>query len=467
MSALPIRLRLAGAFAIVMALVLGATGVFVYGRTAGDLERQIDRELAARLAGVVAIVRDDGDDLGDPTQDPLRRVDAEGVVQVLSQTGDVAGATAAQLEQTPLLDDEAVVRLVRNELANVDVQAPSLDQRLRVVAAQTEDDGLTYTVLVGASLAERDQALSSLSRLLSIGGPIALLLASLAGYGVAAGALRPVEAMRRRASEISDRDPGQRLPVTGSGDEIARLGTTLNEMLTRLELALERERRFVGDASHELRTPLAVLKAEIDLALSGQRSVSELEQALRSAADETDRLIRLAEDLLVLARADEDGLPVQIQPVDLGELIDRVSSRFAAGPGADSRVKPTAPVGMHINGDRIRLEQALSNMIDNALRYGGGEVAVRVDTVDDCVELHVIDQGEGFPPGLLERAFERFSRADHARAGGGAGLGLAIVEAIAAAHGGSAHVRNRSEAGADVWLSIPRNGQPLKAGVVA
>jgi heavy metal sensor kinase len=459
MSRLPIRLRLAGAFAVVMALVLVATGLFVYERTASDLERQLDRELAARLAGVVAIVRDDGDDLGDPRQDPLARVDPEGVVQVLGPNGDVAGATAEQLARKPLLDSETVARMVSGELRSADVEAPVLGEPLRLVGRQTEDDGVEYTVLVGASLEERDQALSSLSRLLLLGGPIALLLASLAGYGVASGALRPVEAMRRRAAEISDRDPGQRLPVPSSRDEIASLGTTLNAMLARLESALERERRFVADASHELRTPLATLKAEIDLALSRGRTPRELEEALRSAGDETNRLVQLAEDLLVIARADEGGLPLQSEEVDLSELIERVCTRYLARPEAAGRIDLDGAGGLTVHADRIRLEQALSNLIDNALRYGGGRVGVRAEQVGEQVEIHVTDAGDGFPEPLLNTAFERFSRADQVRSRGGAGLGLAIVDAIATAHGGSAHVRNRPGTGADAWLSIPLNGR--------
>ena len=157
-----------------------------------------------------------------------------------------------------------------------------------MIAARSQDDGVRYAIIVGASLQERDQALASLSRLLLIGGPIALLLAALAAYWVARAALGPVDAMRRRAAEISDDDPGQRLPVGPADDEISELATTLNSMLAGLEEAIERERRFVADASHELRTPLTILKAEIDLALEEGRSPSELRSALVSGGEEVD-----------------------------------------------------------------------------------------------------------------------------------------------------------------------------------
>ena len=171
---------------------------------------------------------------------------------------------------------------------------PALGQRVVVVGTSTESRGESLALL----------------QLLLIGGPIALVLASIAAYGVTAAALRPVEAMRARAAEISAVEPDQRLPVPPTHDEIGRLGGTLNEMLERLGEALEHERAFVADASHELRTPLAILKTELELALGRGRSPEELEAAVGSAAEETDRLTQLAEDLLTIAQTDRGELPV-------------------------------------------------------------------------------------------------------------------------------------------------------------
>ncbi len=184
--------------------------------------------------------------------------------------------------------------------------------RVLAVPVTTEDGRLV--VVVGSSLGDRDEALDGLARLLLIGGPVALLLASLAGYWMTAAALRPVDAMRGRAAEISS-DPGERLPVPEADDELRRLGETLNAMLGRLEQALERERRFVDDASHELRTPLALHKIELELALLHASSEEELRTAIASATDEIDRLIALAEQLLVVARADDAGVAIERQPV--------------------------------------------------------------------------------------------------------------------------------------------------------
>ena len=307
-------------------------------------------------------------------------------------------------------------------------------------------------VVVGAYLDDRRDALGSLAKLLAIGGAVALLLASLAGYGVASAALRPVERMRRRAAGIQAADPGARLPVPAARDEIGRLGETLNAMLERLEAAFERERTFVADASHELRTPLAILKTELELALRAGRTPEQLTDALRSAADETDRLVGLAEDLLVIARSDQGRLPIRRERIATREVLDTVAERHAR---RGASVTVTVADGLELDADRLRLEQALGNLVDNALRYGGGTVELSAEAEGDGVRLWVRDDGDGFPDGFAAEAFERFTRADAARGRGGAGLGLAIVAVIARAHGGTAGAGNRAAGGAEVWISLP------------
>jgi signal transduction histidine kinase len=244
--------------------------------------------------------------------------------------------------------------------------------------------------------------------------------------------------------------------VPPARDEMARLGDTLNEMLGRLEAALTRERSFVSDASHELRTPLAILRTELELALRGESTKEELEDAVRSAAEETDRLNQLADDLLVIARSDQGRLPVRPAALDAGEVLADVAHRFAARARAERRPMRCEPVdGMPLEADPARLDQALANMVDNALRHGRGEVILSAARSDGRVELHVRDHGPGFPPDFLPDAFERFSRADEARSRGGTGLGLAITDAVARAHGGVARAANHDGGGADVWLELP------------
>jgi two-component system, OmpR family, sensor kinase len=297
------------------------------------------------------------------------------------------------------------------------------------------------------ALGDRDEVLASLLGLLLVLGPLALLLAAFAGYRLAGAALRPVESMRREAAEISSETSGRRLPVPEARDEVRRLGETLNEMLERLDEGLARERRFVADAGHELRTPLALLRTELELALRRERSPEELAAAIRSATEEVERLIRLAEALLVLDRA--AGPPLRLEELDARELLDAVARRFSARADAAGRALEVAGGGS-LEGDRGRLEQALGSLVDNALTHGEGTVRLAAEGADGEITLRVDDDGRGFPDEFLPRAFERFSRADEARTSGGAGLGLAIVDAVARAHGGRA-----SASGATVTLVLP------------
>jgi signal transduction histidine kinase len=309
---------------------------------------------------------------------------------------------------------------------------------------------------VGSSLSERDRALRTLDELLFIGGPLMLALTCLAGYGLAERALAPVERMRARAARISGAPRGARLPVTEANDELHRLGDTLNAMLSRVDDALERESAFVADAGHELRTPLSILKLELELALSADSSREELETRLRSAAEEVDRLAKLAQDLLVIARAKRGSLPLKKDRLQVQQVLEDLAGRFAVplrGRGRTVTVEDAD--GLSVEADPLRLEQALTNLVSNALQHGDGAVMLSAAKRNGTVELHVRDEGNGFDPDFLPRAFERFTHADSSRSRGSVGLGLSIVQVIAEAHGGHARAANRMGGGADVWLSLP------------
>jgi signal transduction histidine kinase len=264
--------------------------------------------------------------------------------------------------------------------------------------------------------------------------------------------------MSERAATISAASPGRRLPVPSAEDEIGRLGRRLNEMLSRLEGALERERSLVSNASHELRTPLSLMKTEIELALAEPASAPALAAALRSAAEETDRLSQLTDDLLLLARADSGELPLRRSDIPAAELLATLSTRYARrAEDAGRAIELVARPDLVVRGDRRRLEQALANLVENALRHGAGAVRLEAAARNGTLELRVRDEGPGFPPDFLDHAFERFSRADASRERPGAGLGLAIVAAIARAHGGAANASNRADGGAAVTLSLPQS----------
>jgi len=463
MSRIPTRLRLTLAFASMMVLVLAVIGVFVYLRFRSDLDHTINQNLKTQTGGLISLLRRPGARLG-TAGDTAFVSGHEGFVQVLDSHGIVLAATS-QLEHTPLLSGSELEAALQHPQLFTRGPTSTLPEGSRLLATPVDAPGHGRVVLVvGSTLDERGSALSDLAVLLAIVGPIALIIASAIGYGLASAALRPVELMRTRAASVSASEPGRRLPLPLADDEIRRLGTTLNEMLERLEESFARERAFVANASHELRTPLATLKTELELALRRERGVDELRDALRSADAEVDRLSALADDLLVLARADEGRMSVHPVATNVAEILNTVRDRFDP---THERVRVIAPPELTIVADPQRLEQALGNLVENAGRYGGSEIRLIAAARDGGVELHVEDDGPGFPVDFLDRAFERFTRGDPGRGGAGAGLGLSIVRTIARAHGGEASAGNRPHGGADVWLFIPADAADRRSAAPA
>jgi signal transduction histidine kinase len=442
-------------FTAVMAVVLAATGVFLYERLRVDLDDAINKDLHSRAAALASAIRVNDVGLGESARSILRDP-RQGFTQVLTPAARLFDPSVQH--GTPVLDPATAREAAGGPMFLSRSSLPGLGgEPARLLARPIVFERHPVVVVVGASLADRDHALESLQELLLIGGPVALLLAALAAYGTVAAALRPVEAMRIRATEISDAPGGSRLPVPPADDELHRLGETLNEMLDRLEESIERERSFVDDASHELRTPLALHRTELELALRYGGTTDELKTSIAAALGEANRLSQLAEDLLVIARADKGGLPIEAHPLEVGLVFDSVRERFSGRvEDAGRSLAVDHPAGLLVQGDRTRLEQALGNLVENALSHGGGAVEISARTSDGSVQLHVTDSGAGFPPEFLPHAFERFGRADLARGEGGAGLGLAIVEAIASAHGGRAGAANLPAGGADVWIELKR-----------
>lgn len=438
---LPFRVRLTLSFACVMVALFGGLALLLQTGFSASLDQGISRSLNIRAADLATLLQG--------RRELPALPESEGVfAQIVDPLTDrVRDGTAADAS-TPLLS-----RLEAHRAASMSL---FLDRANAQLLARPVATRPAAVLVVGSSLSQLDRALRTLEELLFIGGPVMLVLTCLAGYALAARALAPVERMSEQASRISGAPQGARLPLPEANDELHRLGDTLNAMLSRLEDALRRERIFVADAGHELRTPLSILKLELELALESDSSREELQVRLRSAAEEVDRLAQLARDLLVITQVEHTRLPLDKRPVEARRILDAVAARFAAQATSEGRAVVAETSGAAgVLADRARLEQALTNMVVNALQHGDGVVVLRATERDHGVELHVLDQGRGFEPDFLPRAFERFSRADPARSRGGAGLGLSIVQAIAEAHGGRAYAENREGAGADVWLSLP------------
>ena len=405
LSRMPLRFKLTLAFTGVMAVLLAIAGFALSLLVAQNLDSTIDDGLAARARDAAAVV--DGQALAS-TGEPY--------AQVLDMDGSVDSTTTGAGEQ-PLITPAEVERA---RAGDVIVEHRRGSEDLRLLARPVRSDGRPAILVVGESLAQRERALGSLHALLLVGGPLALLIASAIGYAIASAALRPVERMRRHAEAVTAAQTSERLPVPPGNDEIARLGRTLNEMLARLEVAFKRERAFVSDASHELRTPLAILRTELELALRGEHTREELEDALRSAAEESERLSQLADDLLVIARSDQGRLPVRPELIDAGrDAHARRRPLPHAGPGRGSPARPRS-VTRRAAQRRSGADGAGAGepRRQRAPPRPGHRAPERARRSTDRVELHVRDEGTRVPAGLPParvRALHEGRRGAHPR----------------------------------------------------
>ncbi|MGH9114231.1 MAG: HAMP domain-containing sensor histidine kinase [Acidimicrobiales bacterium] len=340
------------------------------------------------------------------------------------------------------------------------------DQQLRVLATPVPRPDGTWVVVAGSDLGDVDEAADQAVTILQVTVAALILLAAAGAWLLSGAALRPVERMRADAANLGERDPVNRITVPATGDELASLARTFNGLLDRLTRSLARQRDLIADASHELRTPLAVLRTELELADTPARSVEELADAVAHARGEVERLSKIADDLLFLARA--DGAAPLVDPVDTdlaAMAAETIRAHRAAADAAGVHLDLHAPSPVTARADPAALRRALDNLLANALAVTppGGQVVLTVTDGDPAV-ISVADTGPGFPPDFLDDAFGRFTRPDPARpAGGGAGLGLAIVAEIVHAHGGQATAANNPTGGATVALTVPadRPGTPV------
>jgi signal transduction histidine kinase len=434
----PIRIRLTAAFTAVMALLLLAVAALTVAHTKESLDEAITESLSYRLANLRPIAAATDPSLVGGNPDIAQQIIAPNG-QVLAATPNLAGQTA--------LSPSDLDTAQRGQLGADHPRLGDLQGRVRVAAGPAPGGRI---VVAAQSLADRDAAVLDLRNELATGFPIVLLAAALGAYLLAAAALRPVERMRARAAGISATDAHARLPVPPARDEIHHLGTTFNELLQRLQDALERERQFVSDAGHELRTPLSLLTTELELALRRPRSNPELVAAIRSALDETTRLSGLARDLLTAADTSTSPEPLTI---DLRNQLLTIGERYRHSLG--DQLDIDCPAGQYVRADPADLDRIISNLIDNATQYGAPPITIRVQRATaNGVEIRVGDHGDGFPTGFLPHAFDRFTRADTARTTGGTGLGLAIVDTLTQRNHGTATANNRPAGGAEITIRL-------------
>jgi two-component system OmpR family sensor kinase len=427
-----------------MLVVSAGVGTFVYTQVRRDLRGEVDMGLRARAQALLAT---GSVSAGIAASSGHLADNDEAFAQVLSADGRVLDATRS-VRAAPLIDPR---RLPGGRPLLVE-RTPAGLEPARLLVVPTTYRGARAYLVVGATMSDAREALSRLLVLFAVSLPAAVLISSLIGWLLAGAALRPMRRMSAEAASISAAEPDRRLHVPRGDSGLALLAETVNATFDRLQEALRRERAFVDNASHELRTPLTILRAEVDTALAQPREASELRAALRSAANEVEHLIRIAEGLLVLARANGGRIAVRRSPVVLSDLIDSGTDAFAGPAGIKDVELSAAAEAATVQIDPTLARQALDNIVANAIRHSppGGRVMVRGVVDGDRVVMEVSDQGLGFSDETLANAFQPFNR----RTGqnGGAGLGLSMVSAIAQAHGGGAWAENLACGGALVTI---------------
>jgi len=363
---MPIRVRLAVVFMVAWAIVFAAGGWLLVTQLASSQLGSIDAQLSARLTQA---------DRSLPASGPVPAgspVPGEYILQVLDPSGVVRGASA-DAGTRPLLPGSELGRAGRSRL----VVTTTLDgERERVMAAPlTARPG--WVTVAGVSLEAYDGTLSEVIRGLLICGLVFVVAAGFGAYGLARAALSPVERMRREVAALSERDHASGVQVPRTRDEIAALATTMNGLLARLDSALSRQRALVADASHELRTPFAVLSGELELAAKPGRSREELAAAVVRASQEVTRLIRITDQLLFLARSDEDRITPRLERTPVGPLLARSADQAAARARlAGTRCRVEVPTGLMANVDADRLREAIDNLVDNALRFAPPDTVI-------------------------------------------------------------------------------------------
>jgi signal transduction histidine kinase len=438
---LSLRTRLAAIAGAGAMIVLGVGALLLYRNLSNELSHAITDELTIRVSDLSASLEDGS---VTPSSGLL-------IAQAVDASGNVLSPSGAQR----VLSADELARASRGQII-VDREVPGVGEHARLLARPIGATSAGPVIGVAAvSTAPLEHARNRLTIVLVVAGPALAAAIAGAAWLLAGAALRPVRRMTGEAATISMAEAGRRLAQPPGDDEIAALGRTLNAMLARIETTVAHERAFVDDAAHELRTPIAVLRGELELAAQDPGDRTAVEHGLASALEETDRLTRLTQDLLMLARADAGQLVPGQDPV---ELLGATRAALRGLPHRDEVSVEVVGEPAIVLAEPEWIRHIVTNLVVNADRYARTRIVVSVAPVGAQGRLLVADDGSGFPPELLPRVFERFARADGARgrSGGGAGLGLAIIASLTHALGGSVSAANGPPlGGACVEIELP------------
>lgn len=472
-----IRLRIALLMGGLFLLLLAGFSLFLYLSLSTQLYRALDNGLQSSAAHYQAMIeQEDGPLHFDQVDLHLFNASSQQdpVLRLLSPTGDLLDDQGMQ--QIPvtlaMLHDGFSTIQSQGELPSAP-PTTATDNPLRLDAVNkpksfrlfsipiTVDGAVVAYLQVGRDLQPLQETLQRLRTLLLIAEPVLVLLAALAGYWLAQRALAPIEAIRAQAATISVHELNRRLAIELPDDEVGRLARTFDAMLARLEASFHRQHRFTADASHELRTPLAIIRGEVDVTLEQERTPVEYAATLRSIGGETERMTRLVNDLLLLARSDAAELQLDREALDLTDLLALLVEQMQSEATVAGVTLTTAlPASLPVWGDRDRLLQLFINLLENALIYApGSAVQINGQATPDDIVITVEDTGPGIAAEHLPYLFERFYRVDKARSrvSGGSGLGLAIVQDIVHAHDGNIEVYSQVGEGTTFRVRLLRH----------
>ena len=455
-----LRVRLTAACALIAAVLTGVGSLVFLLTLQTGVRSNLDDELNARLAVLVSGLRENQPTGLTPLLSPHGADNPDSLSAYRGPDGVLLSVGGGRVRQLNL--PAALLQAAPGTAARATIGHDA--QRMRLVAEPVQRPDGVWLAIAGTNIHDTDDVVHDVAKALVIVAPLIVILSAIGSWLLAGAALRPVERLRRDASRLAAAPQRGRLEVPATGDELAALADTLNEMLERLQRSLARQQEFVADAGHELRTPLAVLRMELDLASRPGRSREELADAVEHAAAEASRLSELADALLFLARADGGAALVRPEPTALAPLMGAAVRAIRARAdltGVSVLLDVDDTLAAEVDPSAVR--RAVDNLLANAVEHTPAGRAVLVTAGPSLdrrsVVIDVDDEGPGFPPEFLPHAFERFQRADAARSHEsgqlGAGLGLSIVAEVAAAHGGSAGVSNRPDGGARARLTLP------------
>ncbi len=433
--------------AVAVVLIIAALGLVLLQRQV--LEDAVDDGLRQRVADLSALIEqsDDFTNLVSAT------VGDDTIVQIVDSSGHVVASTTNLDEDDSIVDRDADADIEVFDVDQIELSEDH-DESFRVASVQARTPaGERVTVYAGSPTENVRDSVDALTKGLAIALPLLLLSLAVVLWFVTGRALRPVEAIRAQSERIGARDLDQRVPTTGSGDEVDRLAQTMNQMLGRLQLASEQQRSFVADASHELKTPLTGIITQIEAAGS-VGTIDAYASSSETALVEAHRMRRLIEDLLALARGDASRPDRGKQLIDLDDIVLDEARR---GRGTGATVQTGHVSAGQVRGNADDLRRVVQNLLDNARRHAKDVVTVDLTETGDTVRLTVADDGPGIAPADRERVFDRFVRLDAARdrRAGGAGLGLAIVKTLVEAHGGTIAIEDGRLGGAKVVVDLP------------